>query len=172
MELLDRGKGRPIRTNMLLANLTDNFDDKDLTEYTDVLNKCGLGQNYEFKPDRTFIHLLTQTGDSEFSVPKLYLNQLEVVPQKKTMPLFTYLAKLTRKIINMEDKDFFVTDEFKFGSEGDSYVIPGKSIMAISAFNGIDNELMLNQTYSPLTSRIAAQKINNDIQSQMVDYFA
>ena len=73
---------------------------------------------------------------------------------------------------NMEDKDFFVTDEFKFGSEGDSYVIPGKSIMAISAFNGIDNELMLNQTYSPLTSRIAAQKINNDIQSQMVDYFA
>lgn len=169
---LDRGKGRPIRTNMLLANLTDNFDDKDLTEYTDVLNKCGLGQNYEFKPDRTFIHLLTQTGDSEFSVPKLYLNQLEVVPQKKTMPLFTYLAKLTKKIINMEDKDFFVTDEFKFGSEGDSYVIPGKSIMAISAFNGIDNELMLNQTYSPLTSRIAAQKINNDIQSQMVDYFA
>lgn len=65
-----------------------------------------------------------------------------------------------------------MTDEFKFGSEGDSYVIPGKSIMAISAFNGIDNELMLNQTYSPLTSRIAAQKINNDIQSQMVDYFA
>lgn len=162
----------PIRTNMLLANLTDNYDNKDLTEYRNVLKKCGLGRIYEFEPDRTFVHLLTQTGDSEFSVPKLYLNQVEVVPEKKTIPLFSYLAKLTRKIVNMEDKDFFVTDEFKFGPEGDSYVIPGKSIMEISAFNKIDNELMLNQTYSPLTSRIAAQKINNDIQSQMADYFA
>lgn len=167
---LNRGKSHPVKTNILLVNLTDNFGDKDLTEYKRVLDKCGLGPSSEFKPDRTFVHLSTQTGDDEYSVPKLYMNNLEVIPKKETMPLFSFFAKLTKKIVNMEDKDFFVTDEFKFGHCGDKYLIPGKSIMEISAYNHIDNDLMLNQHYSPLSSKIAAQKINNDIQSQMVDY--
>lgn len=159
--------------NNLVFKLSNDFLGNDLTEYNQVLRKCKMDESDKFvKPD--YIHVQTEgPWDFEFNVPpKMRVNYKEIIPERRTLPLFSYIAKLTRRIAKMDDAEFKIDEKFKYGAEGDCFIVPGTSISEISFVNKLDPELMLNQVYSPGIGRLSSQLINDDIQAQMVHYLA
>ena len=158
----------------LLVNLTNDFKGKDLAEYENVMRKCSDSFDHYFPYDKNFLHVQTQKfvpDDEEFeTVPQLIVNGFPVVPETKTMPLFSYIAKLTKRIIGSAEGDIKIANDFKYGPDADSY-ISGVKISEVEG-NQEQRNFILDNIYSLPAAKYGAKNINNDIQAQMMDYFA
>lgn len=167
------GKGH-IYAVSLLAKLTDDFQGKDLTEFENVLRKCSDSFNHRFPQDKNFIHIQTREfipEDENFeSIPKLLVNGYVVPTETKTMPLFSYIAKFTKKCMGISEKDYKIARDFKYGPDGDSYLTP----IRISDYGFIPEKRkeFLDEVYSLDKVKENAEIINDNIQRQMMDYFA
>lgn len=158
----------------LLVNLTNDFKGKDLAEYESVMRKCSDSFDHYFPFDKKFLHVQTQKfvpDEEEFeTVPQLIVNGYPVVPETKTMPLFSYIAKLTKRIMSSAEGDIKISNDFKYGPDADSY-ISGVKISQVEG-NQEQRKLILDSIYSLPAAKYGAKNINNDIQAQMMDYFA
>ena len=98
------------------------------------------------------------------------MNGFPVEPETKTMPLFSYIAKLTRRIIGSTEGDIKISNDFKYGPDADIYI----SDIKISELEASQErqKLILDNIYSLPSAKAGAKNINNDIQAQMMDYFA
>ena len=91
--------------------LRDDLKGNDLSEFKSVLKKITNSPNeYYFDKSKPNVLNLECYRDRNDSLVMLNGNVLEV--KNKTMPLFTYLAKLTRKILNMPEKDIVVNKDY------------------------------------------------------------
>lgn len=154
-----------INTHMIV-NLTDDAAGKDLTEFREVLQKCKPAlNNMEFAQDNNFVHILSASYADGSCTPDLAVNHKIIRPETKTMPLFSYIAKLTKRICAMKDKDFVVTPEFKYGEGGENYLIPGTKLSSIV---GVPNVKEL--VYSASSAKMYSEEINDNIYKQMMDY--
>lgn len=166
-------KGKRIGT-ALLVNLIDDNKGKDFSEYKDVMRKCSDSFGHYFPHDKNFLHIQTQKfifNDEDFeTVPQLIVNGFPVEPETKTMPLFSYIAKLTKRIIGSTEGDIKISNDFKYGPDADIYI----SDIKISELEASQErqKLILDNIYSLPSAKAGAKNINNDIQAQMMDYFA
>lgn len=166
-------RGKMVGTS-LLVNLTNDFKGKDLTEYENVMRKCSDSFGHYFPHDKNFLHIQTQKfifNDEDFeTVPQLIVNGFPVEPETKTMPLFSYIAKLTKRIIGSTEGDIKISNDFKYGPDADIYI----SDIKISELESSQErrKLILDNIYSLPSAKAGAKNINNDIQAQMMDYFA
>ena len=166
-------RGKKLGTS-LLVNLTNDYKGKDLTEYENVMRKCSDSFDHYFPYDRNFLHVQTQKlvpEDEEFeAVPQLLVNGYPVVPETKTMPLFSYVAKLTKRIMGLAEGDIKISNDFKYGPDADCY-ITGVKISQVEG-NQEQRKILLDNIYSLPAAKHGAKNINDDIQAQMMDYFA
>lgn len=166
-------KGKRIGT-ALLVNLIDDNKGKDFSEYKDVMRKCSESFEHYFPEDKNFLHVQTIKyfpDDEDFeTVPQLIVNGFPVEPETKTMPLFSYIAKLTKRIIGSTEGDIKISNDFKYGPDADIYL----SDIKISELEASQErrKLILDNIYSIPSAKAGANNINNDIQAQMMDYFA
>lgn len=166
-------KGKRIGT-ALLVNLIDDNKGKDFSEYKDVMRKCSESFEHYFPEDKNFLHVQTIKyfpDDEDFeTVPQLIVNGFPVEPETKTMPLFSYIAKLTKRIIGSTEGDIKISNDFKYGPDADIYI----SDIKISELEASQErrKLILDNIYSLPSAKAGANNINNDIQAQMMDYFA
>lgn len=166
-------KGKRIGT-ALLVNLIDDNKGKDFSEYKDVMRKCSESFEHYFPEDKNFLHIQTQKfiyNDEDFeTVPQLIVNGFPVETETKTMPLFSYIAKLTKRIIGSTEGDIKISNDFKYGPDADIYI----SDIKISELEASQErrKLILDNIYSLPSAKAGAKNINNDIQAQMMDYFA
>lgn len=153
-----------VNTHMIV-NLTDDAAGKDLSEFREVLNKCKpVLNNMEFAQNDNFVHVLSASYADGSCVPDLAVNHKIIRPETKTLPLFSYIAKLTKRISNIKDNEFIVTPEFKYGVEADNYLIPGTKLSSLGIPNATD------LAYSAESARMYSKEINNNILEQMMDY--
>lgn len=99
---------------LLKCELSDDLSGADLTEFKSVLNYCADSYQARLvkqKSDNNSIKLLTtrcmvkdeRTGNKIFNT-NFELNGVEIQPNdRKILPLFTYLAKLTRKLRDLPE---------------------------------------------------------------------
>lgn len=166
-------KGKRIGT-ALLVNLIDDNKGKDFSEYKDVMRKCSESFEHYFPEDKNFLHVQTIKyfpDDEDFeTVPQLVVNGYVVPTENKTMPLFSYIAKLTKRIIGSTEGDIKISNDFKYGPDADIYI----SDIKISELEASQErrKLILDNIYSLPSAKAGAKNINNDIQAQMMDYFA
>lgn len=156
-----------LRAN-LLVNLTNDVKGKDLSEFREVLQRCkpDIG-NCKF-PQDDFVHIMTSAYDNKEYVPKLAVNRNILPVNNKTVPMFDYIAKLTRTIIKMNDAEFNKNRNSKLGYIND-YLIPELKLNDIvSSFREFMN--IYSCVIDPNTCRTVAKKINTDIFEQMVDW--
>lgn len=91
--------------------LRDDLKGHDLSEFKSVLKKVtNNSSDYYFSKSEPNILNVECYNDKYESHVMLNGNILNV--ENKTMPLFTYLAKLTRKISNMQNKDIAVNKDY------------------------------------------------------------
>ena len=109
--------------------LTDDFHGKDLQEFKTVLSKVkgdsSVYKNEEY-PSVINLECLHGADDNRW----LSVNGTILEPNDETVPMFSFLAQLTRKIIKMPDKEMIVNNDYKnyvandvlvYGQEFDNY---------------------------------------------------
>ena len=165
-----------IKNDFLIANLTDDYNGKDLSEFYEVLKKCqnssGISKN---KDDPRFIQIITRTvvnaiNPCENNIIQVLVNGKEIEVKDENLPLFTYLAKLTRKIGNMKNSEFIYDNDFKYGDAGKKYLIPNYDLDILSNSIGMKSRDLADKIYSSDISRKGAKTINKIIHKQMINY--
>lgn len=152
--------------------LTDDFRGKDLTEFKSVINKVAKkSKNFRHKDGVEFLNfekcenmdVLDVAGSTRF-----YLNGKEVEVKDENLPIFSYLAKLTKKIANMDKKDMIINEDYK-QFEASSKLIYGKDINFFH-IQGLDDPSYYNKFFDRNIVRNSAEEMNDLIQIKMEKY--
>ena len=162
---------KPVERKYIIAKLTNDKDDNDLDKYEQAL---ALGtpdlDNFNFLHDKRYINIFTEKPYRSKLPARVFLNLTALPIQKNTIPMFDFLAEVTRKIANKADADYIYEDKFPFCDAGDLFIMGDTRISEISQNQReyIDKTLDI---YNPKVSRVIAQSVNDGIQEQMIDYF-
>lgn len=155
----------------MVINLTDDYNGKDLTEFKEVAKKCEpiIGK-CRFAKDPNFIHVMTSSVQEKGLIPRLAVNYIVIPIQRETLSMFSFIAKLTRRISQMSEKQFEIANDFKFGPDGDSYIFPMHKVSDLNPSNPDKTRELLSEIYSPNNDKQVAKLINEHIQISMEDY--
>ena len=159
---------RALQRNYLLVQLTDDYNGKDLAEFKETVKKCQpeLGECV-FPYDSSFVNIFTQKWDDN-DIPRLFVNFKEIVPSRSTMPLFSYIAALTRRLADIPKVE--INRCFKYGPDGDKFMYGDVNLSEIVR-DSAQLENALQSIYNVKSVNAGAKLINNDIQEQMYDFF-
>lgn len=160
-----------VKVTHMIINLTDDYNGKDLTEFKEVAKKCEpiIGR-CEFGKNPNFIHIMTSLSEKKDSIPILVVNYLIIPIKRETLSMFSFVAKLTRRISQMSDNQFEISNDFKFGPAGDSYILPCHKVSTLNSSDPKKTKELLNEIYSPANNKRVAKIINKQIQYSMEDY--
>ena len=162
---------------MLVMSLqvTNDEKGKDLDEFKKVLAKTKNSENYKTNYDEGLIsiNVSKQISEDEFVPDKntFYLNATPLEVNDDNIPMYTYLAKLTRNIAAKEyedfdiDSDHFATKDFIYGTSIGYFVRK-----AFEVNPNISLKSMIMAMHEPENVKNGANLINDAIQSTMVDY--
>ncbi len=97
----------------LSATLKNDFDGNDLAEFNSVLKKTFGDKAAKISP--SYNDLLNMEFVSKFNSDegKVFVNGAHVEVNDHNLPMFTYLAKMTRKIAGLRDEQMPVDTAYK-----------------------------------------------------------
>ena len=162
---------KPLERKYLLVKLTNDKFGNDLDAFEQTLALCTPDlDSFHFIHDKRYINIFTEKPYHSTIPSKLFLNLEKLPIRKNTLPMFDFLAKLTKKIAKKPDEEFIYTDKFPMCDAGDLFIMGDTRISEISKNQRdyIDKTL---DVYNPKIVRQIAQAINNGIQEQMENYF-
>lgn len=165
-------KREPGARNALSKSLSmvirDDLKGSDFSEFKSVLKKItNSPSDYYFDKSEPNVLNLECYRDRNDSLVILNGNVLEV--ENETMPLFTYIAKLTRKIFNMSEKDIVVNKDY-VTYEAPKNLVYGEEIK----FDNIspDEKMQrLNSFFDKDSVKNGAKFVNDFIQNLMNRFF-
>jgi len=147
--------------------LTDDFHGKDLQEFKTVLSKVkgdsSVYKNEEY-PSVINLECLREGGNQGW----LSLNGTILEENDANLPVFSYLAKLTRRIMNMPDKEMVVNNDYKNYAANDILIHGtdfGDSYEQLIKYGVVD------KMFDRDNVRDGAKSLNNSIQKIMNKYF-
>lgn len=162
---------KPVERKYILVKLTNDKSGNDLDKYEQAM---ALGtpdlDRFEFFHDKRYLNIFTEKPYHSTLPTRVFLNLNELPVKKNTMPIFDFLAQITRKIANKPDADFIYDENFPLCNAGDLFIMGDTRISEISRNQREYIDKTLN-IYNPKTSRTIAKFINDGIQEQMIDYF-
>lgn len=162
---------KPVVNKCMVINLINDIEGNDLDNFKAIKNKCKESLNgFTFPHDSNFIHICTKKDHESHDIPKLYLNLKEVPVKRETLPMFSYIAKLLKKISNTDNKDIHTAFDFKYSEDADLYLLGEHKLSHL-----MDKKTYLSvieEAFNPEFVKHQAQSINKDIEEQMIDYFA
>ncbi len=162
---------RPTVNKCMVINLTNDIEGNDLDNFKAIKNKCKESLNgFTFPHDPNFIHICTKKEYDSNNIPKLYLNLKEVPVKRETLPMFSYIAKLLKRISNTDNKDMYTAFDFKYGEDADLYLLGEHKLSHLMDKNTYLSAI--EEAFNPEFIKHQAQSINKDIEEQMRDYFA
>lgn len=156
-----------VNTN-LLVQLTDDFNGKDLEKFYQITKKCKPHVNIpRFNLDKNFVYISSANSYQEGVGSQIFVNGKEIPSKDETLPLFTYLANLTKRIVaSAKKKEIVVNNDFKYGEEGRLYLCTNDEVA-----KNISDEV-LETMYDQNNTGQGAEIINDTIAARMEDYFA
>ncbi len=154
------------KSQSLSMVLSDDFNGKDLKEFyaaLDKIPKTQYGYGHPFAKDILNIEC---TSLDNFNV--LLINGRPIKVDDDHLSIFSYIARLTRKIAGMDDKNMVVNKTYKEFA-ADELLIFGEQIskMKESGHSAKSLDYFLNRSIV----RDGAKKVNSFIQKMMNQYF-
>lgn len=165
------GYMKPVERKYLVVKLTNDKNGNDLDIYE---QKLALGtpdlDEFVFPYDKSYINIFTEKPYHKDVPPRVFLNMKELPINRKTVPIFEFLAKLTKIISNTQDADYVIDKQFPFSPAGNLFIMGDTNISDLFRNQRayIDKTLDI---YNPKAARAISQLINDDIQERMIDYF-
>ncbi len=152
----------------LLLKLTNDANDYDLSDFVNVLKRCSpnIGNCKASRLD--ILHIMTVVNNRTM-VPELAINRNIIKPSKKTVPMFDFIAKLTRRIMKMDDDDLFYNVSNDYYSFTDENLMPGIRLHDIGVTDSNFKEIIDSVTH-PCNIKQSAEQINKDILAQMIEW--
>lgn len=131
----------------------------DLHKFRHVLKKSGLSKrDYTHPIQDNFLNINTYSIPNEDAIA-INNNLLEV--NDETLPMFTELAKVTKKIFNKKDSKFVCDEKYLDSDSFNKGLLMDKSL----------DDLTSTQFHMPEHVREGAKSINGVIQRVMEKYF-
>lgn len=150
--------------------LTDDFRGKDLSEFKSVIDRVAKkSKNFRHKDGVEFLNIEKcdcLDGTDITNSMKFYLNGKEVKLKDENLPIFSYLAKLTKKIANMDKKDMIVNEDYK------QFEASSKLIYGVEVDKGVLGKPDdYDRFFSKSIVKSCAKSVNSVIQAVMESYF-
>lgn len=149
----------------LSMTLKNDFNGKTLDEFKKLVKKSEISDfiNPKYK-DLLNIEKVSNemSGKDEF-----FINGSSLECNDKNLPIFTFIAKLTRKIVNMADKDFVVNQDYKNYCADETLIAGSK----ISSFCDTSAANFFDQFFDKTNIKNTARNINSGIDKIMKNYF-
>lgn len=145
----------PTKDLILTAELTNDKDGNDLSEYLDIIDNTDPKFENPYLPGFVSIDYYTINGND---YPSLYFNNEVLSVNKKNMPLFKFIGKLKNKIEKLPD-DKFVSDNIS--SENDYTYLA----MLLDKLNWKD----VNKFQKPDKIKKGVNKLQNKINNLIID---
>ena len=166
----------PVQRNGYLMNiqLTDDYNGKHLTNFKKALEKSGLSFNeYKHPVNKNFLNILAaedtyDEGEFEESYSDFTLNGKSLEVTDKTLPIFSYLAKLVREISQKPKKEFVVNSDYLVSDDLNEGLIIGQDMQKIC---GKDFENAILDAHDPKVVKYGAAAIDDIIMDTMENYF-
>lgn len=159
---LEREEGK-IAKNISMT-LHDDVYGKDFQEFLDILKKIGGGRFL----DKNHSHLLNvESLPTKDGRRFLFVNDAILEAKDENLPMFSYIAKLTRRISEMPKKDMVVNKDYK-EIAGRETLIYGD---VIENYDELLEDGVVEQFFDKDWVKDAAKRINNFIARMMDAHF-
>lgn len=162
-------KGNSISRSLSMV-LSNDFNGQDFTNFQNVLKKIP-NKSDEFKnsvsPDILNIECVYEPLNNKNSA--LYVNGQKLDVNDDNLPMFSYIAKLSKRIVGMDDKSIIVYNDYK-KYMADEAIIYGVSFKK-NLPDSLNKEEIIDSVFLPKNSKSFAQYVNNFVQDLMNNYF-
>lgn len=158
--------GKAISNNLSMV-LSNDYNGKDLDEFLNILKKM----------PKTEFSLINSQGKDVLNLEStqvagskwIFVNGYPLKMDDAHLPMYTYLAKLSKKIAGMTDKEMVVNQTYKDYAADEILIYKSK----VSEKIGEDNfRKSLDSYFDRGRVRAAAKEFNDFIQKMMKDYFS
>lgn len=150
--------------------LIDDFKGKDLTVFKNVIAKTKNSfTEYKNPVSRDILNIecVSQPGNEYNSA--MYINGHFVETNDDNLPIFSYIARLSKQIAGMPEKNMIVNRDYK-KYMADETLIYGVSLKDNFPHNA-DTEKLTNSFFDTQAVKATAQYVNDFVQGMMNRYF-
>ena len=164
---------QPLSNQVILnfnTQLTDDYNGKDLSEFRAALKKANTGSGYINSVNPEFVNVMAViTVEKDGFKNAVYLNNNELEVCDKNLPIFSNIAKITRKVASTPfdkfilNQDHLSSDDLRYGMLLD---------MDLKEQCGNSYDSLMAHAHAPETAAAGAMAVNYFIHSVMLDYFA
>ncbi len=154
-----------VNCHSLSMILNDDFNGKDLTEFRDALKKIDISRRLAFLNDDTLSAVNIECLETFDNQRYIALNG-SPLHCDKDIPLFSYLAKLTRKITKMPEKDMVVNNDYKYFEAKDKLI----SDFEIEDYENLAASGAAESIFNRQAVKRGASMVNSKIQDIMNHY--
>ena len=158
----------------LNIELTDDFNGKHLSEFKKALKNSNLPYADYVNPiNSKFLNIyltddIIEDDDGKFKDNVLYINDLEVELKDKTLPIFSYIAKLISEIAHKPKQEFVVNKDYFDSDDAKEGIVFGDNMEDIYKEDYLE---VMEDINDPQNVKNGAKKMNNVIMEFMNKYF-
>lgn len=163
--LIQNSSGNRDENYIVNAQLTDDENGKELTEFKKLINRYGEELENPFM--KNFIHIST-ISETPNSPKTLIVNGKPIFERDDNLPIFSFIAKITKKIYNMKDNDLKIDANYMKSYYADEALLFGNKMSTLLNKNAPD---CLAEFHHPTPIKGISELINNQIQDMMNKYF-
>lgn len=154
--------------NSLSVIITDDAKGQDVVEFRKVVNKVAQkSENFINNRNYNLLNIETRISPEDQT---LYLNEKPVKVNDENLPIFSYLAKLTKRIANMPKKDIIVERDYVNLAAPDN-LVPDRRILYEGYKDYWNYTGIYDNCFEPDTVQPFAKQFNKFIQEKMNKYF-
>lgn len=165
------------KDDFLNVQLIDDFNGKDRSEFNDAIKKSGASaakySNNKINKDFLNIALTVDEDLDDIGIKKteytVYLNDNELKLKDKSLPIFDYIAKLTRRIAAMNDNKFVVNNDYLESDDAATGIELGEDLRETVKTSQYGDAIEF--IHSPQNVKTGSKIINDNIQKMMTKYF-
>lgn len=154
-------------SNSLSMVLNDDFNGKDLTEFKTVIRKIS-SKPFEYTNDVSsdilnikFLHA------KDTQLESIFVNGKKLQVNDRNLPMFSFIAKITKKIGQMSDKSMIVNKDY-IENVAETALIYGEDLSQRMPFD--NKQKFFGVFFETDWVRQSAQKTNEFIQKMMEAY--
>lgn len=154
-------------SNSLSMVLSDDFNGKDLTEFKKVICKIS-SKPFEYANDVSsdILNIKFLHGKNN-QLENIFVNGKNLQVNDKNLPMFSFIAKLTKRIGQMSDKNIVVNNDY-VENVAERALVYGEDLSQYMPFN--DKQKSFGVFIEKNWVRQSAQKTNEFIQKMMESY--
>lgn len=137
---------RNVEVDVINVNLTDDYKGKDLTEFYKSAKASSI-ENYINPVNKEFLNILFIKNSDEDSVGAFFVNGSRLELKDENLPLFSYIARLLRKITTTPKESFVVNKDYLENEDAQNALLPSIDIKKffVGAYSSFLDKTFLSQ---------------------------